>query len=160
MWQKIENFLLELPVWIGSIPSLIVHVCFFIGIFILGFFGPFDPEFVFAITTNILSIEAIFLAILIQMSINKSNRSLQAVEKDIDEIQEDIDEIQEDVEDLGEDIDEIQEDIDEIQEDVEDITEEEERDERRKKDQQATLEGLTANVRNILAELESLKEKK
>lgn len=64
------------------------------------------------ILTTVVSLEAIYLAIFIQMSVNKNSR-------DIEIIQEDVGEIQEDIEDIEEDIDEIQKDVDEIQEDIE-----------------------------------------
>jgi len=58
------------------------------------------------VLTTVLSLEAIYLAIFIQMTVNKNTKSLRIVEKDIDEIQEDIDEIQEDVEEIQEDVEE------------------------------------------------------
>lgn len=51
--------------------------------------------------TTIVSLEAIYLAIFIQMTVNRNTEELQEVGQDIDEIQEDIDEIQEDVDDIG-----------------------------------------------------------
>jgi len=60
------------------------------------------------VLTTAVSLEAIYLSIFIQMSINKSHRSLEEIGDDIDEIQEDVDEIQEDVDEIQEDIDEIQ----------------------------------------------------
>lgn len=124
--------------WIGSIPSVITHTILFVGAFILVLMGV-DLERVLLVLTTLVSLEAIYLSIFIQMSVNHQARALANVEKDIDEIQEDveeisedveeiqedIDEIQEDVEEISEDVGEIQEDIDEIQEDVEEIVEEE-----------------------------------
>ena len=68
------------------------------------------------VLTTLVSLEAIYLAIFIQMSLNFTRESLAEVEIDVDEIQKDVDEIQHDV-------DEIQHDVDEIQEDIEDIEE-------------------------------------
>jgi uncharacterized protein YoxC len=150
---KQKDFFEQIPAWIGSFPSLILHTLFFAGIFILGFSGLVDGTYIFAITTNILSIEAIYLAIFIQMTVNRNTAQLKEVEEDIDEIQED-------VEDLGEDIDEIQEDIEDIQEDVEEMSEEEEADEVRKKAQEVTLDALTNDVRRVLADLEAFKKGK
>jgi peptidoglycan hydrolase CwlO-like protein len=118
----LELFSLRATRWIGSINSLIVHTVLFVVSFILVIFG-IDFDKILLVVTTIVSLEAIYLAIFIQMSVNRQGRRLHAVSKDIDEIQEDIDEIQEDVEKIEKDVDEIQEDVEEIQEDVEEIGE-------------------------------------
>ena len=151
-----QSFVEKVTGWVGSIPSLITHTSIFVGFFILSFMGFLAWDLMFLILTTIVSLEAIYLAIFIQMTVNRQTKELEEVSEDIEEIQEDIDEIQEDV-------DEIQEDVDEIQEDVEEITEDEEEDERkeeeRKKNQQDTLIELTKNVHKMLEELEALKRK-
>lgn len=135
--NSLENLALSVTKWTGPIWSVIVHTFLFAGAFMLVLFG-IDFDRVLLVLTTIVSLEAIYLSIFIQMSVNHQARALANVEKDIDEIQEDveeisqdIDEIQEDVEEISEDVEEIaedveemQEDIDEIQEDVEEITEE------------------------------------
>ena len=73
------------------------------------------------VLTTVVSLEAIYLAIFIQMSVNKSHEHIEDLKEDVTEIQEDIEYIQEDIEEISEDIDEIQEDIDEIQEDIDEI---------------------------------------
>lgn len=147
--------------------SLIIHTCIFIGIFLLGTFDFASWEFLLLVLTTVVSLEAIYLAIFIQYTVNRQAESLKEVEEDVAEIQEDVDEIQEDVEELSEDMDEIQEDIeeisediDEIQEDVEEITEEEQDELDRKSKQKVTLEQLTTNVQKMLADLEELKKGK
>lgn len=123
--NNLENLALVLTKWVGSVWSLIVHTILFIGSFVLVLYGaPLDR--VLLILTTIVSLEAIYLSIFIQMSVNHHSRTLANVEKDIDEIQEDVEEIAEDVEDIQEAHEEIQEDIEEIQEDIEEITEEHE----------------------------------
>ncbi len=82
--------------WIGSVPSLLVHTALFAISFALVLFGV-DFERILLIVTTVVSLEAIYLAIFIQMAINHNSQSLDAVEEDIDEIQKDLDEIQEDV---------------------------------------------------------------
>ena len=145
------SFVERVTTWVGSIPSLIVHTCVFAGFFVLSFMGFFSWDLMFLILTTIVSLEAIYLAIFIQMTVNRQAKELEEVSEDIDEIQEDIDEIQEDVE-------EIQEDVDEMQEDVEEITEDAEEDER-KKAQAQTLDALTRDIRKMLEDLEALKKK-
>jgi len=106
--------------WIGSVPSLIVHTIFFVVIFIFGVLG-FDWEMLMIFLTTAVSLEAIYLAIFIQMSVNKTTVSLASVEEDIDEIAEDVEEIAEDIDEIQTDVDELQEDVEEIQVDVSDI---------------------------------------
>jgi len=106
--------------WIGSTTSVVVHTFFFVGMFSLYFFGV-DFDSILLVLTTLVSLEAIYLAIFIQMTVNQNTQSLKGVEGDIEEIKEDVDEIQEDVEGIEKDIDVIQENVDEIQEDVEGI---------------------------------------
>lgn len=101
---------------IGSIGSIIVHSIIFLIFILLGLMGR-DWNTLLLILTTIVSLEAIYLAIFIQMTVNQNTQSLAEVEEDIDEIQEDVDEIQKDIDVIQEDVDEIQEDVDEIHED-------------------------------------------
>jgi len=130
--NKLEETALSVTKWVGSVWSVIVHTILFAGAFTLVLLGA-DFDRVLLVLTTIVSLEAIYLSIFIQMSVNHQARALANVEKDIDEIQEDVEEIAEDVEeiaedveDIAEDVEEMQVDIDEIQEDVEEITEEKE----------------------------------
>lgn len=118
--DKIELFAIRATRFIGSTDSIVVHTALFLGAFILYFFG-FDFDKILLTVTTIVSLEAIYLSIFIQMSVNRQARRLHAVARDVDEIQEDVEEIQKDVEEIEKDINEIQEDVDEIQEDVEEI---------------------------------------
>lgn len=131
--------------WIGSPASLVLHTILFVLAFGLGLFDIAGWDMVLLLLTTAVSLEAIYLAIFIQMTVNKHTDSLREVEEDIDEIQEDVDEIQEDV--------------DEIQEDVEDIQEDAEKDDRREKLEIATLETLARDLRAVLAELAEMKKK-
>ncbi|MBC7471645.1 MAG: DUF1003 domain-containing protein [candidate division SR1 bacterium] len=114
------QILLKIPENIGTPISLIIHTVIFI-VFLSApkVFGiPADSVNIFF--TTLLSLEAIYLAIFIQMSINQNNIEIQ-------ELQEDVEEIQEDVEEIAEDLDEINENVDEIQEDIEEDTAEDEK---------------------------------
>ena len=143
--------------WVGSISSLMVHTAFFGACFAAVVLGFLAFEQMLLILTTIVSLEAIYLAIFIQMTVNQHTASLREVEEDIDEIQEDVEEISEDIDEIQEDMDEIQEDVEEIQEDVEEITEEEEN---APLAQAVSLEQLTADVRRVLEDLEALKKGK
>lgn len=87
--------------WIGSVQSLVWHTLVFAAVLSAGFLGIDWNKILLALTT-VVSLEAIYLAIFIQMTVNKNTRSLKRVEADIDEIQEDVDEIQEDIDEIQE----------------------------------------------------------
>lgn len=152
---------------VGSIASLIVHTAIFLGSFTAVLLNIVDLNTMLLVLTTVLSLEAIYLAIFIQMTVNENTASLREVEEDIDEIQEDVeelgedlDEIQEDIEEISEDMEEIQEDLEELGEDIEEMTEEDKEDEKRDKEQAITLDQLTSHVRQILEDLEALKKRK
>lgn len=118
-WEAIAG---QIARWIGSVYSIIFHTLFFASIFSLRFFGiSFDD--IMLILTTLVSLEAIYLAIFIQMTVNRQERHIAEVSEDIDEIQEDVEEIGEDVEDIQEDVKEISEDVEDIQEDMKEIGE-------------------------------------
>ncbi len=144
---------------IGSATSLIVHTILFVGIFSLRWFG-LGVEQILLILTTIVSLEAIYMSIFIQMTVNRQAEELTAVQEDIEDISEDIEGIQEEVKEIGEDVDEISEDIEDIQEDVEEISEDIE-DEDDRKHHDATnikLEKIEETLHRLLADIEGLKK--
>ena len=103
--NNLEKISVNLTNWVGTPYSVIFHTLLFIGIFALHFFGvTFDK--ILLILTTAVSLEAIYLAIFIQMTVNRNTKSLEEVEQDLDELQEDVEDIEEDVEDISEDIEE------------------------------------------------------
>jgi biopolymer transport protein ExbB/TolQ len=136
-------------VWVGSPASLAFHTVVFAASFAAPLFGLIGWSLMLLVLTTVVSLEAIYLAIFIQFSVNRQAASLRGVEEDVESIQEDVEEIGEHVEGLKEDVEEIQEDIGEITEDAaEDL---------RKKTQSEMLETLTNDVKAMLKHLESLK---
>jgi uncharacterized membrane protein len=134
---------------IGSPVSLVVHSVFFVLFFVAGLLGV-EWNDILLILTTIVSLEAIYLAIFIQISVNRNTKSLLEVEEDIDEIQEDIDEIQEDVDEIQEDVGEIQEEVDEIAEETSD----EEGDIANEK----ALQEIQETLKKLLTDFESLRQ--
>jgi uncharacterized membrane protein len=156
------TFVEHITTWVGSTSSLVVHTLMFIAFFALSFAGFLSWDLMFLILTTIVSLEAIYLAIFIQMTVNRQAMELAEVSEDVEDIQEDIEEISEDVDEIQGDIDEIQEDVDEIQEDVEEITEDEHREGQdgvRPAKEAVTLETLSRDVQRLLKDLEALKQK-
>lgn len=173
--QKIEKMAILATRWIGSTESIMVHSAFFLFSFLLVFFGiPFER--VLLVLTTVVSLEAIYLSIFIQMSVNRTTKRLRAVSRDIediqesvDEISEDVEEIQKDVEEISEDVegiekdvDELQKDIEEISEDVEELNEDDEAEEKKEaRERRADLARLTRieeSLETLLLEIKS-KEK-
>lgn len=149
--NKLESFALGTTRFVGSPISIVLHSVLFLGSFSLGYFGIVTWDRMLLVLTTIVSLEAIYLSIFIQMSLNYANKTIEAVEEDIDEIQRDVDEIQKDV-------DEIQEDVDEIQEDVEEIGEADEADLDRRSHQVATLDEIRTGLMKVMEDLERYKK--
>lgn len=72
---------------IGSPASLVIHTAVFAGIFLLMLLG-FTFTEVLLILTTAVSLEAIYLAIFVQMTLNQHTRSLKEVESDVRELTE------------------------------------------------------------------------
>jgi low affinity Fe/Cu permease len=124
--------------WIGSTASLMVHTILFILSFTLPLLGIMSFERMLLVLTTAVSLEAIYLSIFIQMSVNKNS--------------EDIEIIQEDIEDIEEDLGEIQKDVDEITEDTE-------LEQMLDKKESETLENIRNILVNLQLEIEALKKK-
>ncbi len=152
--------------WIGSPSSVLLHTIFFVGIFILYLFG-IDLDKILLILTTVVSLEAIYLSIFIQMTVNRNTQSLEEVEEDIDAIQKDVDEIQEDVQEVQgdidevqKDVDEIQKDVDEIQEDVQEIQEEDTEDDKHDNLTKSSLDNIESTLLKLIQDIETLKHQK
>ncbi len=117
-----KNNIVNFTTWIGSNESLIIHSIVFGFFFLISILGA-DFDKILLVLTTLVSLEAIYLSIFIQMSVNRQGEQLEIVSEDIEEIQEDVEEIQKDVEGIEEDIDEIQEDVEEIEKDIDEIQE-------------------------------------
>lgn len=100
--------------WVGTPTSILVHTFLFVLAFVFVWFGTAIDTVLLVLTTGV-SLEAIYLAIFIQMTVNRNTRSLEEVEEDIEEIQEDVKEIETDVGEISEDVEELAEDVDKIQ---------------------------------------------
>ena len=143
--HRLQETALKVTRWVGSPHSIVIHTVIFIASFGSVFLGLLSFDRMLLVLTTIVSLEAIYLSIFIQMTINVTTASLEEVEQDVAEIQEDIDEIQEDVE--------------EITEDVEEITEEEEKEEERKRSQKLTLEQIHLGLQKLTQDIERLQQK-
>ncbi len=118
------SFIVHIPIWLGTIQSVVIHTFVFSGFYAAAILaGGTDGDHIISIFTNILSIEAIYLSIFIQLSVNRSNKNVEQIKEDVSELNENIDDIAEDVSELNENIDDIAEDVSEINENIDDIAE-------------------------------------
>lgn len=154
--NRVQRFALAATRWIGSPSSIVAHTLFFGACFVAVWTRAVGLNEMLLGLTTLVSLEAIYLALFIQMTVNAQGQSLAEVEKDIDEMQEDVEEIQEDVEEIQEDVDELQEDVEDISEDVEEITEEEQQEEQQKAEQQKTLADIQTDLRKLMQDIEKL----
>jgi len=152
--KDVEKFALSVTRAVGSPRSIIIHTILFAASFLAAFSGYITFDRMLLILTTIVSLEAIYLAIFIQMTINYQGQDIAEVQEDVEEIQENVGEIQEDVEELQEDIEEISEDVEEMteEEDSEEVAEE-----RRKTEQKQTLEDIQTDLRRLIEDVERLK---
>ncbi|MFA6278940.1 MAG: hypothetical protein WCS97_01775 [Candidatus Paceibacterota bacterium] len=139
-----KTFVERIIAGVGSVPSLVLHTLIFMFFFLSAFTGTISWGTMLLVLTTIVSLEAIYLAIFIQMTVNRQAHELA--------------EVSEDVEDIQEDIEEISQDVDEIQKDVEEINEEDEAEEQEDDQQAAAIKQLTQDVQRVLADLEHLKK--
>lgn len=151
MKNGIERAALSFTRWIGSMASIMVHTILFISSFLAVDLGFISFDRMLLVLTTIVSLEAIYLAIFIQMTINYTTEAIDEVAEDVEEIQEDIDEIQEDV-------DELQEDVEEISEDVEEITEGEVEDEQREAEDKKTLADIQSDLKRLVEDIAKLQQ--
>lgn len=137
--------------WIGSPTSVVIHTFIFVGFFIVAAKELIDYQQMLLFLTTIVSLEAIYLSIFIQMTINYTTQELAEVSEDIEELQEDIEGIQEDV-------GEIQEDVEEMSEEEKEEEAEEAEEEVRKAEQRKTLTDIQADLRRLMEDISRLQK--
>jgi low affinity Fe/Cu permease len=94
LMQRVLHIVESITRGVGSLASVIIHTIAFLSCFILGCIHTVSWDLLLLILTTVVSLEAIYLAIFIQMTVNQNTASLREVEKDIDAIEKDVDEIQ------------------------------------------------------------------
>ncbi len=134
--DKFDNFAKKLTSFIGSTKSLAIHTILFVGIFGLRFLGVPVSDILLILTT-LVSLEAIYLSIFIQITVNRQGEELEEV---------------------SEDIEEIQKDVEEIQEDVEEIQEEDTEEEREEKLEQERIKHIEETLQSLLGEISKLQK--
>ena len=157
--NKVQRTALKITSWVGSPASIAIHTILFIVSFGLSLAGYIAFDRMLLVLTTIVSLEAIYLSIFIQMTINYTTESIEEVAEDIEEIQEDVEEIQEDVDEIQEDVDELQEDVEDISEDVEEMAEEVTQEEQVEAQHKKTLVDIQTDLRKLMQDIEKLQNK-
>ena len=150
--KKLERLPVRITHWIGTTRSLMIHTVLFGIALIAPWFGV-PLEDMLLVLTTIVSLEAIYLSIFIQMTVNRHAEHLE-------DVQEDVQEISEDVEGLSVDVDEISQDVEEISEDVDKIQEEDQKDEAHEVQTKVTLEKIEVGLQKLLGDIETLRQEK
>jgi len=153
--KRVQKTALAVTRWIGSPTSLVLHTILFIAAFLSVYYGYVGFEEMLLVLTTVVSLEAIYLSLLIQMTINYTTEAVEDIGEDVEEMQEDIGEIQEDVDELQEDVEDISEDVEEITEDEEEIEKEEEA---HKAEQRKTLTDIQTDLRRLMADIQKLQQ--
>jgi low affinity Fe/Cu permease len=156
--RSIQQAALGVTRWIGSPSSIFAHTIFFAVSFIASYIHLISFDRMLLVLTTAVSLEAIYLAIFIQMSLNAANEAIEDVEQDIDEIQEDVEKIEHDVDEIQEDVEEIEKDVDELQEDVEDMSEEEKAEAKKEKAEAETLKDIQKSLKQLMKDIEKLQK--
>ena len=114
----VEKLVLKAMLWLGSVNSLIVHTLLFLAAYIWYIITKDNTILIFV--TAMVSFEAIYLSIFIQMGVNLHSKKLESVADDVEGLQKDVGEIQEDMEEIQEDVEEIHENVQDEDEDEDD----------------------------------------
>lgn len=156
--EYLEKISEKLTTLIGTPFSIVIHTLLFIGIFVLTNFG-FTVDDVLLILTTVVSLEAIYLSIFIQMSVNRASTHIADVKEDISDIQEDVEDIQEDVDDLEENIDDIQEDVEGLESNVKEISEDYDESDKEEDDLAKALKRIESHLSLLQEDISKLKKK-
>lgn len=108
--SALEAFAVKATHHIGSTTSLMLHSAFFVGIFSLQWLG-FSFDKIMLLLTTVVSLEAIYLSIFIQLTINRQSRQIKEVSEDVEEIHEDVEEISKDIDIIEENVEGLNEEL-------------------------------------------------
>ncbi len=171
-----ENIDETVTSYIGSMSSIYVHTLLFVIFLTLPLFTKISYDSTLLILTTIVSLEAIYLALFIQISVNRQAKDIEEIQEDVEEISDDIEEVHEhveelsddveevskDIEEISDDVEELAEDVEEIQEDMEEAEKEEESDEQkeetRKQEQKDKLQKIENTLEVLLKEIHNFKK--
>lgn len=142
---------------LGTPVSLFLHTVFFVVMFLLPFFGISFQDMMLALTTAV-SIEAIYLALFIQMTVNRASESLEEVEESLEDVEESLEGVEEDLEGLEKNLGGIEKDIDGLEKDIDDIIEDDRDDDVHDKKVARMLSKIDARLNELHEEITRMKK--
>lgn len=89
--------------WIGTPQSIILHTIFFIGMLTWFLFDITERDHILLVLTTIVSLEAIYQMLFLQLTVNLQGKDLTEVKSSVEEVNETIEEMQETVEEFTQD---------------------------------------------------------
>lgn len=104
--------------WVGTKQSLVIHIIFFIVMLCLPFVGV-NSSFSLLLLTTVVSLEAIFLNIFIQMGVNRHADEQKETRMVLSNVKDTIEDVQETMEDVQETMEDVQEVVEDVQETIE-----------------------------------------
>ena len=111
--MKKKSLIDKMIFWVGTPSSLFLHSVFFVFMCSLILFG-FSSSDVLLVLTTIVSLEAIYLSIFIQMSVNRQSieneETRQVLSSGLSSLQETMDEVSETIDEVSEKVEEVIED--------------------------------------------------
>ena len=104
----------KVTAWVGSTSSIVIHTFIFVAAFLSHWIFNWDFPSILLIVTTIVSLEAIYISIFIQRSVNLQAIRLIDVEESIDDVEEALDDVEEALDDVEESLSDKEDEADEI----------------------------------------------
>jgi hypothetical protein len=108
-----EHGVRKITQWVGTPSSIFLHTIFFTIMIVWAWLDTNNAERLLLILTTVVSLEAIYLGIFVQMTVNFQGRQLNEVKVAMEEVQESVEEVQESVDEVQETVVDIQEEAQE-----------------------------------------------
>lgn len=109
--------------WIGTPQSIVAHTIFFTIMLLWCAFDPSRRDHILLVLTTIVSLEAIYQMLFLQLTVNLQGRELTQVKSAMEEVHETVEEMQETVGEVQETVGEVHETVEEMQETVGEVQE-------------------------------------
>lgn len=97
--------------WIGTPQSIILHTIFFTVVLLWALFDETRRYNILLVLTTIVSLEAIYQMLFLQLTVNQQGKELTEVKTAMDEVQESVESVQEAVEEVQESVEEVHEEV-------------------------------------------------
>lgn len=104
--------------WIGTPQSIILHTVFFTVMLIWCLLDRTNRDHILLVLTTIVSLEAIYQMLFLQLTVNQQGKELTEVKSVMDEVQESVESVQTAVDEVQETVEEVHETVEEVHEEV------------------------------------------